>query len=51
MKSQPFVTTFMVMEGIMLSEISQIEKDKGCFHLCVEFKKQKNKYNKSEMDS
>ena len=51
MKSQPFVTTFMDMEGIMLSEVSQIEKDKVCFHLHVEFKRQKNKYNKSEMDS
>ena len=26
----PFVTTWMNMEGIMLSEISQTEKDKCC---------------------
>ena len=42
MKSQAFVTTFMDFEGIVLSEISQIEKDEVCFHLCVEFKKRTN---------
>ena len=26
----PFVTTWMDLEGIMLSEISQIERDKYC---------------------
>ena len=26
----PFATTWMVLEGIMLSEISQTEKDKYC---------------------
>ena len=26
----PFVTTWMKLEGIMLSEISQTEKDKDC---------------------
>ena len=26
----PFVTTQMELEGIMLSEVSQIEKDKYC---------------------
>ena len=30
MKSQPFVTTFMVMEGIMLSEI-RLRKTKDVF--------------------
>ena len=32
----PFVTTWMDLEGIMLSEISQTEKDKYCMfsHIC-----------------
>ena len=29
-KIMPFVTTWMDLEGIMLSEISQTEKDKYC---------------------
>ena len=28
----PFETTWMDLEGIMLSEISQIEKDKYCIY-------------------
>ena len=35
----PFATAWMDLEGIMLSEISQAEKDKAntvCFHLYVE---------------
>ena len=44
----------MNLKGIMLSEISQIEKDKYCmtsFHFYVEFKKQNmNKRNKTETD-
>ena len=40
------------LEGIMLSEISQTEKDKHCrFHLHVESKKQMNKCNITETDS
>ena len=39
----PFETTRMDLEGIMLSETSQTEKDKYCiYHLYVESKK----YNK-----
>ena len=35
-----FRATWMNLEGIMLSEISQAEKDKTvCFHLYVESKK------------
>ena len=32
----PFATTWMDLEGIMLSEISQKEKDKHCMtcHIC-----------------
>ena len=35
-KIMPFVTTWMDLEGIMLSEISQTEKDKYCIisHIC-----------------
>lgn len=29
-KILPFVITWIVLEGIMLSEISQMEKDKYC---------------------
>ena len=29
-ESLPFVTAYMDLEGTMLSEISQIEKDKYC---------------------
>ena len=40
----PFVTTWMDLECIMLSKISQ-RKRNIIFHLCVEFKKQnKNKF-------
>ena len=36
----PFVTTWMDLEGIMLIEISQTEKDKySMYHLYVESKK------------
>ena len=31
----PFVTTWMKMEGFMLSEISQTEKDKYCMRLLI----------------
>ena len=37
----PFATTWKDLEGIMLSEISQVEKDKyKCFHSFVESKNQ-----------
>ena len=49
------LTARMNLRGIMLSEISQIEKDKYCttsFHFYVESKKQNmNKQNKTETDS
>ena len=35
----PFITTWMDLEGIMLSEISQTEKDKYCMLSHVESKK------------
>ena len=44
----PFVTTQMDLEGIILSEISQTEKDTLWSHLYVESKKQMNKHNKTE---
>ena len=51
----PSATTWMDLEDIMLSEISQTEKDKYCTFslICgIENKtKQKIKYNKTETDS
>ena len=35
----PFATTWMELEGVMLSEISQSEKDKSCFHSYVGLEK------------
>ena len=35
----PFVTTWMDLENIILSEISQTEKEILCYHLHVESKK------------
>ena len=32
----PFATMWMDLESIMLSEISQTDKDKYCYHLYVE---------------
>ena len=49
----PFVTTLMDVEGIMLSEISETEKDKYCMlSLICESKKTKqmNKYNQTETE-
>ena len=34
-KTLPFTTTWMDLQGIMLSEISQTEKDKYCIFLLV----------------
>ena len=49
----PFVTTWMDMEIIMLSEISQSEKDKNTilFHLYVESNEQNKLTNTIETDS
>ena len=49
----PFATTWVDLESIMLSEISQTEKDKLCYHLYVQSKKikQMNQYDKTEIDS
>ena len=48
----PFATTWMDLEGIMLSEISQIVEDKYIwFHLYVESKEQSKWTNKIETDS
>ena len=33
----PFATMWLNLEVIMLSEISQTQKDKYCYHLHVEF--------------
>ena len=35
----PFATMWMELEGIMLSEIRQSEKDNICFHSYVELEK------------
>ena len=35
----PFAATWVELEGIMLSEISQSEKNIICFHSYVEFEK------------
>ena len=46
-----FATTLMHMEDIMLSEISETEKNKYCYHLYVESKKLTSVGNKTETDS
>ena len=38
----PFAATWMDLEGIMLSEISQTKTNVLCYHLYVESKKQTN---------
>ena len=50
----PFVTTQMGLEDIMLSEISQTEKDKYCTQslICgIQTIQQTTEYNKKEADS
>ena len=50
----PFAITWMDLEGIMLSEISQTEKDKNYMisHICGIWKVQlTGEYNKKETDS
>ena len=46
----PFATTWVDLEGIILSVISQRKTNTACFHLYVESKKikQVNEYNKTE---
>ena len=48
-KILPFVTTQMVLEGIMLSEISQRKTNTVWSHLYIESKKQRNKQNESRL--
>ena len=49
----PFGSTWMDLEGIILSEISHSEKDKYCISLICEIWKikQTSEYNKKETDS
>ena len=51
-KMLPFATTCMNLEGIMLSEIGQTEKDK---YIVISYmwnlKNKTNEYNKTETDS
>ena len=49
----PFATTWMDLEGIILSDISQTKTNTVCYHLYVESKKikQTKEYNKKETDS
>uniref|UniRef100_A0A671FEW0 DUF1725 domain-containing protein n=1 Tax=Rhinolophus ferrumequinum TaxID=59479 RepID=A0A671FEW0_RHIFE len=48
----PFATTWMDLENIMLSEISQSEKDKyHISHLYLESKEQNKQTNITEIDS
>ena len=37
-KYAPFASTWMKLEGIMLSEVSQLEKDSVCSHSFGEYK-------------
>ena len=41
----------MDLEGIVLSEISQMRKTNACFHSYVEPKYKANKYNETGIDS
>lgn len=47
----PLATTWMDLEGIVLSEMSQMEKDTVCFHLYIESEKEMNEYSRTETDS
>ena len=49
----PFATTWMNLEGIMLTEISQTEKDKYYVlsHIWNLKKKKKNEYKKTDTNS
>ena len=51
-KNLPFATTWMNLEGIMLTEISQTEKDKYyVLSLICEILKKKNEYKKTDTNS
>ena len=51
-KILPFATTWMDLEGIMLSEKRQRKINTVCYHLyMVSKKKFMDKYNKTETDS
>ena len=47
-KILPFATTWMELEGIMLSEISQTEKDKYCMISYMESKTSKKLIKKKD---
>ena len=50
----PFAATWIDLEGIMLSEISQTERDKYCMisPICgIQKTQQTNEYNKKESES
>jgi hypothetical protein len=40
----PFAGILMKLENIMLSEVSQVQKAKGCMFSCVEYTWEKYKY-------
>ena len=44
----PFVATWMELEGVMLSEISQIKTKIVCYYLYVESKKYNRLLNKTK---
>ena len=49
-KFLPFATTWLELESIMLSKISQTEKDKYCIiSLIYEIKKNQTKKNKTKL--
>ena len=51
-KILPFAKTWVVLEGIMIREISQTEKDKYCITYTWTLKMQQTcEYNKKETDS
>ena len=50
-KILPFTTTWMDIEGIMLSEIRQRKTNTISFHLYLESKEQYKLTNKTETDS
>ena len=52
MKILPFATTWMNLEDLMLSEISQTQKDTSCkYHLHEEFEKNKFELRNREQNS
>ena len=51
MKILPFATMWIDLEGIMLSETNQRERQIFCNSLCVESKNKTNEYNSTKTDS